>query len=127
MSKTDVIVVGGGNAAICAALAARQAGAKVVVLERAREEERGGNSAYSGGAFRVVYNGVADILGLVPDLSESEIAESDFGEYTRETYFDDMARLSKYRANPELVEALIDRSYETLIWMRALGVRFVPI
>jgi tricarballylate dehydrogenase len=127
LSKTDVIVVGGGNAALCAALSARQAGANAVVLERAPEEERGGNSAYSGGAFRVVYNGLEDIRGLVPDLSDSEIAESDFGDYTRDKYFDDMARLSKYRANPELVEALIDRSYETLSWMRTLGVRFVPI
>ena len=52
----DVIVVGAGNAATCAALSAREAGARVVMLEIAPEEAKGGNSAFTGGAFRVVYH-----------------------------------------------------------------------
>jgi tricarballylate dehydrogenase len=88
--ETDVVVVGAGNAALCAALAAREQGVKVLVLERAPEQERGGNSRYTAGAIRFVYNGVDDLLQVVPDLPEDEQVNTDFGTYTREQYFDDM-------------------------------------
>ena len=81
-AKPDVIVVGGGNAAFCAALAAQEQGASVVMLEAAPEEEAGGNSRFTAGSVRVVYNGVEDIKALVPDLTEQEIATTDFGTYT---------------------------------------------
>ena len=61
MIETEVLVVGAGNAAMCAALAARDAGADVLVLERAPENERGGNTAFTAGAMRTVYDGVADL------------------------------------------------------------------
>ena len=86
MSEYDVIVVGGGNAAFCAALAAAEKGASVLVLEAAPEDEAGGNSAFTAGAMRVVYNGVDDIKALVPDLSDDEIAITDFGTYTQARY-----------------------------------------
>ena len=123
----DAIVVGGGNAAFCAALAARERGASVVMLEAAPEEEAGGNSRFTAGAMRVVYDGVEDILKLVPDLSDTEIETTDFGTYTREQFFDDMARVTRYRADPDLVETLVTKSLDTLIWMREKGIRFVPI
>jgi tricarballylate dehydrogenase len=122
-----VIVVGAGNAAMCAALAAREAGARVTVLERAPEDESGGNSRFTAGAMRVVYNGVDDIKRLVPDLSADEIATTDFGTYTAEQFFDDMARVTQFRANPDLVEILVKRSLDTLDWMRTRGVRMFPI
>jgi tricarballylate dehydrogenase len=37
-----------------------------------------------------------------------------------------MARVTEYRADPDLVEVLVRRSLETLLWMRQQGVRFVP-
>ena len=123
----DVIVVGGGNAAFCAALAAHEHGASVVMLEAAPLDEAGGNSAFTAGAMRVVYNGVEDILKLVPDLSDTEIETTDFGTYTQDEFFDDMARVTQYRADPDLVETLVTQSLDTLIWMREKGVRFVPI
>jgi hypothetical protein len=55
--ELDVIIVGAGNAATCAALSARENGARILMLEIAPEEARGGNSAFTGGAFRVVYHG----------------------------------------------------------------------
>ena len=103
MADWDVIVVGGGNAAFCAALAAREQGAeKVVVLEAAPEDEAGGNSRFTAGAMRVVYNGVEDIKTLVPDLSQQEIDTTDFGTYTQDQFYDDMARVTQYRTDPTL-------------------------
>ena len=58
----DVIVVGAGNAATCAALSARENGARVLMLEIAPEDQRAGNSAFTGGAFRVVYHGFDDLV-----------------------------------------------------------------
>ncbi len=98
MQEYDVIVVGAGNAAFCAALAAQEQGASVLILEAAPEEESGGNSRFTAGSIRVVYNGV-----------------------------DDMARVTQHRADPDLVELLVTRSFETLRWMRDKGVRFIPI
>jgi tricarballylate dehydrogenase len=127
MQEYDVIVVGAGNAAFCAALAAQEEGASVLMLEAAPEAESGGNSRFTAGSIRVVYNGVEDIKTLVPDLTEAEIATTDFGTYTQEQFFDDMARVTQHRADPDLVELMVTRSFDTLCWMRDKGVRFIPI
>jgi tricarballylate dehydrogenase len=122
----DVVVVGAGNAGMCAALAARGQGARVLVLEVAPFDERGGNSRYTAGALRFVYNGVDDLLKLC-DLSETELATSDFGTYTSDQYYDDLGRLTDYRSNPDMAELLITKSQETLLWMRSQGIRFAPM
>src|SRR6202051_689424 len=114
MAEYDVIVVGGGNAAFCAALAAQEQGAKVVMLEAAPEDESGGNSRFTAGSIRVVYDGVDDIRTLVPDLSDEEVRSTDFGTYTKDQFFDDMARITQDRADPDLVELLVTRSFDTL-------------
>jgi tricarballylate dehydrogenase len=122
----DVIVVGGGNAAMCAALSANEHGARVLVLERAPEEKRGGNSAFTGGGFRMVHHGAADIKKVVPDLTDDEIARTDFGEYSVETYLDDLFRITQYNIDPQLAEVIVQNSTDTVQWLRGRGVRFVP-
>ena len=121
-----MVVVGGGNAAFSAALAAQERGASVVVLERAPEEESGGNSRFTAGAIRFAYEGVEDIEQLT-ELSEDEIATTDFGTYNQDQFFDDMFRVTKYRTDPDLCEILVTRSFETMKWMHGNGIRFVPI
>ncbi|XOV89062.1 MAG: FAD-dependent tricarballylate dehydrogenase TcuA [Pseudomonadota bacterium] len=126
-THADVVVVGAGNAAICAALAAREGGANVIVLERAPEAMKGGNSRYTAGAMRVVYRGLDDLRQLMPELTDEEIANADFGAYTRDAFFDDMGKVTQYRSDPDLTETLIDQSFDTLKWMRTRGVRFLPM
>ena len=123
----DVIVVGAGNAAFCAALVAQEQGAEVLMLEAAPQEESGGNSRFTAGSMRVAYDGVEDIKTLVPDLTPAEIEGTDFGTYTAAQFFDDMARVTQHRADPDLVELLVTKSFATLNWMRGKGVRLIPI
>jgi hypothetical protein len=86
-------------------LAAREQGASVLVLEAAPEDESGGNSRFTAGSIRVVYNGVDDIRALVPDLTDEEVRTTDFGTYTQDQFFDDMARVTRDRADPGAAEA----------------------
>ena len=125
--SSDVVIVGAGNAALCAALAAAESDVSVLVLERAPEAEAGGNSRFTAGAFRCVYEGVDDLKALMPDLTAEEIANTDFGTYTQEKFFDDMGRVTEYRTDPELCELLVTRSKDTMRWMQGKGIRFAPI
>src|SRR5262249_594626 len=84
-------------------------------------------SAFTGGTWRTVYSGVDDIKSLIPDLSAQELAETDFGAYTTEDFFDDMGRVTHYRTNPDLCEFLFTRSNEPLNWLvREQAVRYLP-
>jgi tricarballylate dehydrogenase len=120
----DVVVVGAGNAAFCAALAARERCERVLVLERAPEDEAGGNSRFTAGLMRVAYDGVEDLKRVIPDLTEDEIARTDFGSYSADQFLDDMARVTEYRCDPDLTEILVKQSLDTLVWMRSKGMRF---
>lgn len=120
----DVVVVGAGNAALCAAYAAQENGARVLVLERAPENKRGGNSYFTGGLIRFPYNGIEDILKLIPDLSESERESIDVGSYSEEQFFETMARVTDYMTDPELTSVVVSEALPTMIWLREKGIRF---
>jgi tricarballylate dehydrogenase len=123
----DVVIVGGGNAGLCAALAAAQTGARVVVIDRADARYRGGNSAFTAGAMRFAYDGVDELRGVARDLSEELAARTDFGTYTADEFYEDLARVSGYRTDPELALKVARESTSTLGWMADSGVRFLPI
>jgi len=121
-----VVVVGGGNAGLCAAIAARENGAEVTVLECAPRELAGGNSSFTAGLMRTVFKGLDDIRVLAPELTQEQIVTTDFGSYPREQFLGDLARMTEYRCDPDLAVTLVDKSHETLTWMRGHGVRFAP-
>ncbi len=121
----DVVVLGAGNAAFCSALAAQENGASVVMIEAAPLEEAGGNSRYTAGAIRFAHDGLQD-LTTVLDLNQDEIDNADFGVYTSDQFYDDLFRLTQYRADPDKAEMLVTKSLETVQWMKSRGVKFQP-
>src|SRR3954464_11039332 len=127
VEQTDVLVIGAGMAGLCAAIAARHAGGSLIVLEKAPEAERGGNTRFSNGAIRAVYHGVEDIDALVGGLSASERERSEFGSYSREQYYDDLARVTQNRSHPDMADMLVENSRETLFWLQQQGLRFLPL
>jgi len=62
----------------------------------------------------------------VTDLTEQDVAGSDFGTNTTDEFFDDLFRLTSFRTDPTLSEMLVTQSLETMVWLRGKGVKFVP-
>jgi len=124
--RSDVLVVGAGNAALAAAISAHENGARVRMLEAAPFEERGGNSHFTGGAFRFAFDGVDDLVSVLPSLASEDLANVDFGTYTEAQYFDDLFALTQYRTDPELAEILVRGSLDTARWVARAGVKLQP-
>jgi tricarballylate dehydrogenase len=124
----DVMVVGAGNAAICAALSAAEQGAKVLIIEKAPMDERGGNSLFTAGGFRFVHDGLTDLRqDILDDLSEAEIDQIVLPPLSKQTYLDDLMRVTEHNADDSLADILIGRSRDTMRWMRKHKVRFIPM
>jgi tricarballylate dehydrogenase len=120
----DAVVIGAGNAGLTAALAAQEAGAKVAVLEKAPIEERGGDTYYTGGGFRFAYRDLNDVLELIPDLSEEEIKRISVIPYPEDIYYNDMMRVTHNRADPRLLETVVNQSRPIMKWMMTQGVNW---
>src|SRR5262249_51009945 len=124
----DVIVVGAGNAALAAAVSAREQGAaRVVALEKAPRALRGGNTHYSGGLLRIAFDRVEDLRALVPHAERGGPGLSEGGEaYPAKPFIAGLPRGTHRRADPELAELLIGRSYDTACWMARQGIEMEP-
>jgi tricarballylate dehydrogenase len=122
--KYDTIVVGAGNAALNAALAARVNGARTLVLEAAPKSFRGGNSHFTGGGFRFPYKDINDIKAVVPDLTDQELEKIDFGVYSEENLYEEIARITSYQADPEMLLCFVQNALPTAKWLVQNGVRF---
>jgi tricarballylate dehydrogenase len=75
--------------------------------------------------MRFAFSNVED-LTRVTELTPEEIASSDYGTNTREEFLDTIYRLTSYRTDPDLSELLVERSLDTMAWLRSKNVRFVP-
>ena len=109
----DVVVVGAGNAASARRWRRARTALACSCSSARRRSERGGNSRFTAGAMRCVYNGVDDLRRIMPDLTEDEDDDTDFGTYTADQFFDDMGRITKYRTDPDLCDCLVARSSAT--------------
>lgn len=122
--EVDVVVVGAGNAALVAALSALEAGATVLVLEAAPYEERGGNSRFAGAIFRTAHDGLDDLAPLISGNARKWLDKVETGPYSQARYLSELERTSGGRSDSDLLRIVVDRSYETLQWMREQGVHF---
>ncbi|MGI9612974.1 MAG: FAD-dependent tricarballylate dehydrogenase TcuA [Acidimicrobiales bacterium] len=123
-TSSDVIVVGAGNAALVAALTAADEGASVVVLEAAPVNTRGGNSRFSGGIFRIAHDGMDHLRPLLTDEALEWADKVELDPYPPERYLADLQFTSQGQCDPDLTGQMVNRSYETVTWMKEKGVHW---
>jgi tricarballylate dehydrogenase len=104
----DVVVIGGGIAGLSTALSAAEAGASVALLEKAPKAERGGNTRFADAQFRFPHE--ADRFGA--------------RTYTQDEFRDDLVRLSRGRANRELIDVLVRDAADAVEWLTARGIEW---
>lgn len=105
---TDVVVAGSGIAGLSSAVAARQAGADVILIEKAPREGRGGNTRFADAQMRFPHE--ADEFGP--------------RDYSVEEMYADLMRISRGRANADLVRTLCENARETAEWLTAMGLEW---
>lgn len=104
----DVAVIGGGIAGLSAAITAMHAGAETIVIEKAPKLQRGGNSAIADAQIRYPHG---------PD------------EYcptgqTKEDFFAAFMKVSRGRANKDLIRVVVENAADVVDWLTDLGVRW---
>jgi tricarballylate dehydrogenase len=102
----DVVVVGAGIAGLSAALAAREAGAQTLLIEKAPRPERGGNTRFADAQFRFPHQ--ADQYGA--------------RSYSEDEFRHDLMRLSRGRANRDLINVLVANAAAAVDWLTEQGV-----
>lgn len=120
-----VVVAGAGLTGLSAAISARETGARVLLLEKGSRQDVGGNAAFSGGLFLFRYDGPDDLLSITEDFEPGMKADRiDAPPYTTAAYTTELIAMSDGQADPQLVNALAQRSLDTVHWLTTKGVRF---
>lgn len=107
--QTDVVVVGAGSAGLCAAVSAADSGSKVIVIEKM--PFAGGSSNFAEGLFGA-------------ETNEQRLKAI---RLSREEAFKHAMEFNHWRANAALVRQTIDKSAETLEWLKTMGLEFDPV
>ncbi|MCD8340420.1 MAG: FAD-dependent oxidoreductase [Burkholderiales bacterium] len=103
---TDVVVIGQGAAGTAAAFAAAELGAQVVGLEK--QGMVGGTGKFSEGIFAV----------------ESSMQRDNNYNLTKDEAFQMIMKYAHWRNNAKMVRAYVEKSPETIDWMKKHGVKF---
>lgn len=122
-ARYEVLVIGAGNAGLAAAISAAQHGAKVAMLEKAGKDHRGGNSYFTSD-YRFGWESLDDdIVPLIPGIPKEDVAEmrAAVKPYTKEQFYHDVVRVSEGRADPELLQVVVDESLSAMKWLRGMG------
>ncbi|MBO6555370.1 MAG: FAD-dependent tricarballylate dehydrogenase TcuA [Pseudomonadales bacterium] len=109
-AEFDVIVIGAGHAGLTAAICAAEEGASVCVLEVAPRNLRGGNSRHTRN-LRAMHE---------------EPMHSLDGQYGYEEYWQDLIRVTGGQTDEPLARLTIQRSEDSIDWLKQHGVAFQP-
>ncbi len=104
--NTDVVVIGQGASGTAAAFAAAELGAQVIGLEQSGMT--GGTGNFSEGIFAVE-------SGMQRDMNYN---------LTKDEAFQMIMRYGHWRGNAKMVRAFVEKSAETIDWMKKHGVKF---
>ena len=120
----DVLVVGGGNAGLAATIEAKNRGADVLLIEKAPKESRGGNSRLSGGLFRTAYpGGTKDFEPLLKGTKLPK-GELDIEPYSKDDFCTKVINLSEGFSDRTFTEIFVEKSLETVTWMKEQGIQW---
>lgn len=103
---TDVLVIGAGASGTAAGYAAAEKGAKVLIIEK--QPNVGGTGQFSEGIFAV----------------ESSMQRAMNYTLTKDEAFKLIMNYSHWRANAKLVRAFIEKSADTIDWLKGHGVEY---
>ena len=106
--ECDVAVIGGGIAGLSAAITAMHEGAEVILLEKAPKLQRGGNTA------------IADAQIRYPHEADEYCPTGQ----TKEDFFNAFMKVSRGRANKELIRVIVDNAADVVDWLTELGVQW---
>ena len=104
--NTDIVVIGAGAAGTAAGLAAAERGAKVIMLEK--QASTGGTGKFSEGIFAV----------------ESQMQREWNYDLTKDQAFRMIMNYGHWRSNAKMVRAFVDKSADSIDWMKGHGVKF---
>ena len=107
--EADVVVVGSGVSGLAAALEAAQGGARVTVFEK--QPSIGGTSNFFEGMFAV----------------GSAMQKEKYIAYSPDQAFKNFMEYNHWRVDARLVRSLINRSAETIDWLKTRGVEFLEV
>ena len=108
-SETDIVVIGSGASGLAAAVAAAEEGARVALFEK--QPSLGGTSNFFNGMFAV----------------ESDMQKEQYIAYSRDQAFKNFMEYNHWRVNASLVRALINKSADTVAWLKERGVKFPEV
>jgi tricarballylate dehydrogenase len=121
--KCDVVVGGGGNAGLVAAIAARNKGKNVLLIEKGPKKSRGGNTRFTDGRFKIAAESDRDIISLVEEAKLPK-GELEIEPPSKDEFYNLAMKLSEGCADKRLTEIFVNKSFETVMWMKEQGVKW---